>query len=79
MKDTSPHHHLKSHEADFSPCPVADAFKEADEQYASLVQRLRSQESQELEHGEVEQMIWHSGHRIVAALIPKSSRRAIPK
>ena len=52
----------------FSPVQSADAFKFADEQYASLVQRLRSRESQELEHGEVEQMIWQDGTELLRRL-----------
>lgn len=56
MKPTSP------------PVQKADAFKLALEQYASLVQRLRSRESQELEHGEVEQMIWQDGTELLRRL-----------
>lgn len=56
MKPTSP------------PVQKADAFKLALEQYASLVQRLRSRESQELEHGEVEQMIWQDGTELLRSL-----------
>lgn len=48
--------------------PQTDAFKFSDEQYASLVERLRSTESQELEHGEVEQIIWQEGTELLRRL-----------
>jgi hypothetical protein len=48
--------------------PNTDPFQFADEQYASLVQRLRSSESQGLEHGEVEQLIWLEGTELLRRL-----------
>jgi hypothetical protein len=48
--------------------PNPDPFQFADEQYAHLVQRLRSSESQALEHGEVEQMIWREGTELLRRL-----------
>ena len=45
-----------------------DPFQFADEQYAHLVQHLRSSESQGLEHGEVEQLIWREGTELLRRL-----------
>jgi hypothetical protein len=56
MKPTSP------------SAPQIDAFKVSDEQYASLVERRRSTESQELEHGQVEQIIWQEGTELLRRL-----------
>jgi hypothetical protein len=43
-------------------------LRSADEQYASLVERLRSTESQESEHGEIEQIIGQEGIELLRCL-----------
>jgi hypothetical protein len=46
----------------------SDLFESADVQYANLVARLRSVESQGLEHGAVEQLIWQEGTELLRRL-----------
>ena len=46
-----------------------DEFTAAREQFGSLVQHLQAQETQHLEHGAIEQFLWHEGTELLRRLL----------
>src|ERR1700684_2728239 len=51
------------------PCPVADPFAAADQAYATITEFLRSEETQQVKHSELERQLEGMGRELMRKLL----------